>query len=550
MNNTQVGVATVSPQLIEHIKAAMKGYLKWEDIADTPTPAGNDGKWLQAFSDGGNSGTQWANLPVAGLAWTDALVDLTVTSEKVGILAAGEITITLPTSPTKGSTLIVTDLNSEFNDKPTIIAGNGKDIEGSPELIIDVRNAYVQLVFDGTEWILATRSHPMNITEITEESFQSGGVQYLLSRVPASKASILVLQGGNILDTGEYHLVGNTLSFTTPRADKISVRFIGLPAATNVVDTAVGSLALFPINRMGDGYLRPNGSVIQAAVYPDLVEYLTGDPYATEATLPSYDGDFLRIWGGGNNDFVPEYAIPVDLKDGIYGRWLTTLDGTTARNLWDNDTGTFTYVKHSEGYVGYVFDAPVKVTNMHMFAHDGISVAYLPDIVRLQFSDDGVTWTNASPEYNAGAAVQNTWFTLSSEETGEHRYWRINATGGFQYPESTGLDDLYWRLGAVKFDATTRSKVVGQHTDDTVGPHVHTTATVTGTAGAAAGLMIDPAGASNTITDAYNVGGETAPDHSTVVVGIKAFHYQGGSASTSEIQALREEISRLAAKVG
>ena len=58
----------------------------------------------------------------------------------------------------------------------------------------------------------------------------------------------------------------------------------------------VGSIMSWYKNTPPPGWLECNGSTINSATYPGLVEFLTNDENALTATLPDFRGEFLRGW--------------------------------------------------------------------------------------------------------------------------------------------------------------------------------------------------------------------------------------------------------------
>lgn len=67
---------------------------------------------------------------------------------------------------------------------------------------------------------------------------------------------------------------------------------------SNSTSEPVGFIGIFP-KTPPSGWLPCDGSVIQAADYPDLVLFLTGNPSATSAVLPDMRAAFLRGWDHG-----------------------------------------------------------------------------------------------------------------------------------------------------------------------------------------------------------------------------------------------------------
>lgn len=547
MSITQIGVATVSDELIDFIKEEIKnGTIEWTDLIDTPDYAGQDGKFLKAQSGGGSSSIIWDDLPAAGLNWivqdTNAVAE-----DKVGFLASGGITISLPSAPEAGTLIAVADRNNEFDTDPvTITATGGYLIEDEAELILDLRNAYVQLIFDGSKWDIAQVNHPFNIQEITEETFPGGAVEYTLSRVPPSRSSILVINGDKILPTDRYSVVGNVLSLGTAAVGNVYVRHIGTPSAARVSDTPIGAMLYFPNGEAVDGWLDCTGGSISKSVYPDLVAYLTKDPTAEIAFLPDPRGNFIRVWDHGSGlDTIAPATIPSVLNTNTWGKWLDTTKPSTSPNLWDGNNNTTTSVSFSQKYVGYRFDAPVSITNVALTTNDPISGVHTPTSAVLKCSTDGITWIDASV-VNPGP-FQGQTVNFTSTVGTAYRYWAVFGTGGSPY---SGEPTYYWGVSSLIFTGTSINRLVGGQQDQSVGPmsnlNVGGTSVGTGAVQSGTGATAIVTGGVGTFSGG---GTETRPKNQAYVLKIKAFHYQSGDLSPTNVTALINEVSRLSTQV-
>ncbi len=545
MTITQVGPAAASDELTNEIVGVVRNdALVITDLRDIPDYAAETDRYL--YTADGTTLT-WASLPTAGINWEVQTTDVTA-ADKIGYLASNGITITLRSNPAVGDLVAVADANSEFNTRPVTINGNGNNIEQDPQLVLDLRNAFVQFVFNGTTWDIVQSSTPFNIQEITEESFPPGSITYTMSRIPPSSSSVLVTINGAVQPTTSYAVTGNTLTFGTAPTSTVFLRYVGIASSINVSDTPIGAMMYFPNNSPIDGWLDCTGGTIGSSIYPDLVRYLSKNPNATTATLPDSRGNFIRTWdhGSGRDDLGSTTAIPTDLSDNSWGTWLDTLDSGTAENAFDGSTGTRTSVNFASGYVGYAFDVPVTLTAANIFSSDTISTVHLPTSIRLRWSDDGVTWNDASlPNLNT---LQNTDIALSSTETNPHRYWAIFGTGGTAYASDPSR---YWGVAYVTFTGTTTGRLVGGNQNESVGT---LNLTLEGnSAGSTANggttgtdLRTIVAGSTGLVTGG---GSETRPANQTYILRIKAFHYQSGELSSTEITSLRNEISRLATLV-
>lgn len=545
MSMTKIGVATLSDELLNYIKEQIKaGTLEWSDLIDTPDYTGQDGKFLQATSTGGSASMSWRDLPEMGISWGTQSTDV-VAIDKRGYLASNGITITLPSNPEEGDLIAVTDANGEFDSTPvTVITVDGSLIESDTTLTLDLRNTFIQLIFDGTVWQISQLNSPFNVQEITEESFPGGQITYTLSRIPPNRSSVLITNAGKVVTTDKYSVVGNILTFGTVPVGTVYVRHIGVPSSVRVSDMPVGAMAYFPNGEDIDGWLDATGATISSSLYPDLVAYLTKDPGALTAKLPDPRGNFVRTWDHGSGlDTASQTVIPAYLKDNLWGKWLDTTDENTSANLWDGNTSTRTTVNKAQGYVGYRFDVPVKVDYANINSNDALGSAYLPTSMQLKASNDGVTWIVASNSVTG--PFQGYTAQLVSNTSTPYRYWAVFGTGGSAYPTDA---TKYWGVTSLVFTGSTTNRLVGGFQMESVGT---LSPTLNGSS-AGAGSVQSGTGATALIVggEGTSTGGtETRPDNQAYVLKIKAYHYQSGSLSDSNVTALRGEVSRLATLV-
>lgn len=67
-------------------------------------------------------------------------------------VSGGSWTLTLPASPSSGTTIEVFISKGDAAANPLTVDGNGRDIEGDGTLVMDVPRARVILFYNGTEW--------------------------------------------------------------------------------------------------------------------------------------------------------------------------------------------------------------------------------------------------------------------------------------------------------------------------------------------------------------------------------------------------------------
>ena len=107
----------------------------------------------------GSNGTNGATGPTGatGIIQNWSVKTTTYTAVNKDAIAAdttgGAFTITLPASPSAGHSVTIADSGHSFNTNNLTVARNGSTIELDVEdLIIDVKNIFVSLIYDGTTW--------------------------------------------------------------------------------------------------------------------------------------------------------------------------------------------------------------------------------------------------------------------------------------------------------------------------------------------------------------------------------------------------------------
>jgi len=130
-------------------------------IGNYGTVINNSGQWIGDPSglvgfvgSQGNIGFTGSQGSPGITQWIRVTTNYTAVSQN-GIIAdtsAGSFTVTLPASPVVGSYVVIAD-GSNFQTVNLIVARNGSTIEGiSEDLVLDVGNIRVDLVYDGTTW--------------------------------------------------------------------------------------------------------------------------------------------------------------------------------------------------------------------------------------------------------------------------------------------------------------------------------------------------------------------------------------------------------------
>ena len=109
-----------------------------------------------------SNGSAWASsaLPASGLSYVAKSANYTLNNNE-GVLAntaPGAFTVTLPTSPVVGYQVVVADAGGVFGANALTIARNGSTIANAAEdLVCDINDVSVQLVYSGNTWEVYTQ---------------------------------------------------------------------------------------------------------------------------------------------------------------------------------------------------------------------------------------------------------------------------------------------------------------------------------------------------------------------------------------------------------
>lgn len=125
-------------------------------------PAANGGTGLSSPGTAGNvltsTGTAWVSqLPSAGgITYTTVKTSNYTAANNDGVqtdTSGGAFTVTLPATPATGAQVFVVDTSSSWATNNLTVGRNGSTIEGLAEdLICNISNVSVQLVYSGTTW--------------------------------------------------------------------------------------------------------------------------------------------------------------------------------------------------------------------------------------------------------------------------------------------------------------------------------------------------------------------------------------------------------------
>jgi hypothetical protein len=126
---------------------------------------------------GGQSVLGSGNLDVSGgIAYTLKTANYTAV-DKEGILtdtSAGSFTITLPATPVVGAQVVITDTANSWGINPLTVARNGSTIGDLAEnLICDISGISIQLVFDGSTWVVYSQAGAIGGNAVTPATLSS-----------------------------------------------------------------------------------------------------------------------------------------------------------------------------------------------------------------------------------------------------------------------------------------------------------------------------------------------------------------------------------------
>jgi hypothetical protein len=125
-----------------------------------------------------SNGNVWAStsLPASGLSYVAKSANYTINNNE-GVLAntaTGAFTITLPISPAVGNQVVVADAGGDFGANALTIGRNGSTIANVAEdLICDINDISVQLVYSGNTWEVYTQLGGNGGTAVTLDGTQT-----------------------------------------------------------------------------------------------------------------------------------------------------------------------------------------------------------------------------------------------------------------------------------------------------------------------------------------------------------------------------------------
>lgn len=177
-------------------------------------------------------------------------------------------------------------------------------------------------------------------------------------------------------------------------------------AATNSTSEPVGFIAMFP-KAPPDGWLECTGATIQAADYPDLVLFLTGNPSATVAALPNMRAAFLRGWDNGRG---------LDA-----GRGLKTIQGGNNLSHVHAASSVSTAGAHTHA---------VTLSSVGSHTHAFTGTQFINNSIDSDHMDrSGTSLLTNSPSTSVAGAHAHSFSSISTDGAHSHAM-SVTATGG------------------------------------------------------------------------------------------------------------------------
>jgi hypothetical protein len=132
-------------------------YAGWDLLAAKGEEVPSGGLTNQYLKKNSNSNYDfaWETLKVSGpvyIATDDYLATVDDNFVIVNRLTGAPTTITLPNSPVVGQTFIVKDGKGDAATNNITVDGNGNNIDGSIDYVINVNYGSLSLVYNGTQW--------------------------------------------------------------------------------------------------------------------------------------------------------------------------------------------------------------------------------------------------------------------------------------------------------------------------------------------------------------------------------------------------------------
>jgi hypothetical protein len=189
--------------------------------------------------------------------------------------SAGSFTITLPSSPVVGTTVVIADPGN-WDVNPLTIGRNGLTIEGiADDFVLNIKDIRADIVYDGSTWQIFTSI--------------SGGVGIdtveILSRNTSTNTHYISFVENA---SGLQRIYTDTALTYIPTSNQLSTAGNILPGANNPTDSGQNLGAT--TNRWNTVYATTFNGVATNALYADLAENYTADAAYEPGTVMSIGG--------------------------------------------------------------------------------------------------------------------------------------------------------------------------------------------------------------------------------------------------------------------
>lgn len=270
-----------------------------------PVTAALGGTGLTSPGASGNvlvsNGAAWTSAALAaGITFTDVKTANYTAAAYDGVQTStvgGSFTVTLPATPATGAQVIITDAGGVWGTNNLIVGRNGSTIEGiASDLICNISNVAVQLVFSGTTWTVFA---------------QAGGAGGVIDINSQTTGTLDVARGGTGATTlaANNVLLGNGTSALQAVAPGAAGNLLtsngttwtsATPAPSGPTLTAIASGSLSDGSRVivnADGTVSVVAAVTQAAGTPVVFRSAGTDAIsatydsATQRVVIAYQGD-------------------------------------------------------------------------------------------------------------------------------------------------------------------------------------------------------------------------------------------------------------------
>jgi collagen type VII alpha len=319
--------------------------------------AANGGTGLSSPGTAGNvltsTGTAWVSqlAPAGGITYTTVKTANYTAAANDGVQTStggGAFTVTLPATPAVGDQVFVIDTADSWATNNLTVGRNGSTIEGSAsDLICDISNVSVQLVYSGTTW------------NVYAQVGGSGGVADINTQ---TTGTLNVSRGGTGATTLTGYVKGSgtstmTASATIPTSDLTgtlgvanggtgATTLTGIVKGTGTSALTAGTVSLtsevsgtLPVANGGTGVTASTGTTaVVLSNSPTLVTPTLGAASATSiaAALGSVSAPSYTFTGDTNTGiFSPTADTMAFVEGGVEALRITSTGGITSADLVD-----------------------------------------------------------------------------------------------------------------------------------------------------------------------------------------------------------------------